>query len=247
MREWGDGVGAVPGSPIARADASVDQDLEGLLRFDPLDTAERITGRRDDDTTWLGMALAQRNGDAKRAALEQRDDTMLSNGVDRYLRICGELGFEEVLRMPFQGRSWSGEEPPGETFHVLAHRDGMLLAFDTFNTKDVNGAKVWYNWRPRDADTAHLCTSSGSYHAYDREARTGTWVGDHDAREALRHKIRRLRENGEFLSRWERRPFLWLLHHMDTKVDGYDHDAINAERIGMLPDWVRTMITPGVA
>lgn len=219
-------------------------DMDRLLGFDPLDTAERITGREGDAAMGLGLLLVQAHVAAKRQALEQRDDTQLSNRVDRYLRICGELGFEQVLCLPFVGHGWSGEEPSEEHLHILAHRDGLLLKFDTFGTRDVNGASVYYNWRPRDLNAGWGCTSSGRYHEFDRENNTGLWSGDHDAREALRHKIQRLRDNGEFLSRWRYPPFLWLLHHMDTKVDGYDHEAINRERIALLPEWVRTMITP---
>lgn len=221
-------------------------ELDRLLAFDPLDTAERLVGE-NEAATWLGMVLAQQRGEALREVLEARGDTQLTNRVARYLEITRDLGFEEVLCMPFDGRSWSGETPPDETFHVLAHRDGMLLAFDTFGTTSVNGAKVWYNWRPRDDEFNWRIVSSGSYHRWDPEARTGTWVGDHDAREALRHKIQGLRLNGEFLPRWERRPFLWLLHHMDTEVPGYDHEAINEARIALLPEWVRRMITPEAA
>lgn len=224
-----------------------DDDLDRLMRFDPLDTAERITGREGDAAMGLGMLLAWAHGDAKRWMLEQRDDTQLTNRVDRYLRICADLGFEHVLELPFTGRSWSGEEPPQEHLHILAHRDGMLLKFDTFGTRDVNGASVYYNWRPRDLSVGWDCTSSGSYHELDRENNTGIWAGDHDAREALRRKIQRLRDNGEFLPRWRHRPFLWLLHHMDTKASDYDHEAINQERIALLPAWVREMITPEAA
>lgn len=224
----------------------MDDELDRLLAFDPLAAAERLVGE-NEAATWLGMVLAQQRGEALREVLEARGDTQLTNHLSRYLAITRDLGFEEVLRMPFTGRSWSGEEPPAETFHVLAHRDGMLLAFDTFGTTHVNGAKVWYNWRPRDAEVGWRITSSGGYHGWDPETRTGTWVGDHDAREALRHKIQGLRDNGDFLSRWEKRPFLWLLHHMDTKTEGYDHHAINEERIAQLPEWVRRMITPAEA
>jgi hypothetical protein len=223
----------------------MDTNVRDMLSFDPLDTAERLLGRNTEASTALGMMLAINHNRAKREMLVSMDDTTLSNTVERYLRICGELGFEHVLCLPFEGRSWGNEPAPDEAFHVLAHRDGMLLVFDTFHTMDVNSAKVYYNWRPRpDLADAYRFTSSGGWHNYDAGRDAATWVGDHDAREAIRHKIQGLRDNGEFLARWQERPFLWLLHHMDTKQEGYDHDAINAERIGMLPGWVREMITP---
>jgi len=218
--------------------------ISDMLAFDPIDTAERIMGRGSDDATKLGMLLAMDHGRKKLAMLESLDDTTFANTVERYLRITGEMGFEEVLRLPFKGRAWDDGPAPDEAMFILAHRDGLLLKFDTYQTKDVNGASVYYNWQPNPGVDHWRVTSSGQYFDYDADTGRGTWAGDHDAREALRHKIQRLRDNGRFLSRWKQRPFMWLLHHMDTKEEGYDHDAINAERIGRLPDWVRTMITP---
>lgn len=221
--------------------------LDELLAFDPLDAAERITGLEGDAAAGLGLLLAQAHGHTKREMLEGRDDTTFSNKVERYLRIASELGFEEVLRLPFTGRAWGDEAPPEETFHVLAHRDGMLLRFDTYQCLDVNGSTLYYNWRPNQGVDAWRITSSGHWHGYTNPDHTGTWVGDHDGREALRHKIQRLRDNGKLITPWVERPWMWLLHHMDTRPAGYDHDAINDKRIAMLPDWVREMITPGAA
>lgn len=70
------------------------------------------------------------------------------------------------------------------------------------------------------------------------------WVGDHDCREAVKTNILGLIDNGVFLPKWKKRPFLWLLHYMDTKTEGYDYEAITNERIAMLPEDVRKAITP---
>jgi len=68
------------------------------------------------------------------------------------------------------------------------------------------------------------------------------WCGDHDCREALKHNITQLAENGRFLKKWKETPFLWLLHHGDSKVDGYDYEAITKARIAMLPADIRECI-----
>jgi hypothetical protein len=64
------------------------------------------------------------------------------------------------------------------------------------------------------------------------------WSGSHDGREAIKNNIKMLAENGEFLKNWLDVPFLWLLHHMDTKAEGYDYETINKERISKLPPHV---------
>jgi len=65
------------------------------------------------------------------------------------------------------------------------------------------------------------------------------WNGDHDAREAIMFNIQRLLENGSFVKMWKEPPFLWLLHHSDN---ANNYQAINAERISMLPADVQKII-----
>jgi len=65
------------------------------------------------------------------------------------------------------------------------------------------------------------------------------WVGNHDCREALKFNISELQKNGTFVKQWVDTPFLWLLHYMDTKSEGYDHEKITTERLNKLPKGVR--------
>ena len=69
------------------------------------------------------------------------------------------------------------------------------------------------------------------------------WSGDHDCREAIKHNIAGLANNGTFLHTWKEQPFLWLLHHGDTEGE-YDYDSINADRIVMLPEYIQKRICP---
>lgn len=61
------------------------------------------------------------------------------------------------------------------------------------------------------------------------------YSGYHDCRESLIWNIERLEQNGTFVPKWKKNPFLWLLHHKDTKDENYDYKQINKERIAMLP------------
>lgn len=54
------------------------RDLDRMLRFDPLDTAERMTGKssaKDDETVAVGIVLMQKNAAAREKALFERGDT----------------------------------------------------------------------------------------------------------------------------------------------------------------------------
>jgi hypothetical protein len=231
-------------------------DLDDILAFDPLQYAEDLTGRsmHDDDTVGLlGMLIAGEHAAAKNHQLQMMDDTVLQNDLDRYTRIITEMGFEQVLDLPFTAPGWYPDDPPrSEHYYIYAHRDGLLLSFDTYDGVRVNGGKVYYCWVPNDADKYYSYTSSGGFRRFDPETgdtpatrrEADYWAGDHDCREALRHNVNKLRAGGTFLPQWPagNKLFLWLLHYQDTKTPGYDYQAIGQERINMLPDWVRTMI-----
>lgn len=64
------------------------------------------------------------------------------------------------------------------------------------------------------------------------------WCGDHDGREAIKNNISLLAENGVFLKKWIEIPFLWLLHHGNTKGH-YDYEEINKNRISKFPQHIK--------
>jgi hypothetical protein len=79
----------------------------------------------------------------KNKVLMERGDTVLCNELSRYLSIIEGIGFEKVFELPFT--SGRGE---AETYFIYAHREGMVLSFDTYNTTQMNGGHLYYNWRP---------------------------------------------------------------------------------------------------
>ena len=206
-------------------------ELLEVLHTDPLLSAEKLTGKsykEDEDTMWTGFGLMRIKGDIVKAELFARGDTVFSNDLDRYQSIITDYGFELVLDITFMSRDVE------EHFYVYWHPYGLLLHFDTSQGVRVNGGKVQYCWKPTDPDANDWwwLISSGGF-------RSGVWVGDHDCREALIFHLENLRAKGEFVNPWPALPWMWLLHHGDTKVEGYDYKAINEERINMLPEYVQ--------
>lgn len=216
--------------------------IDKLLKFDALSEAERLTGVSykdkdagdgfDNPATALGLLLLQSNGRAKEAALLEVGDTLLHNELPRYRSIVEGYGFEQVL-----ADQWKSTWGDDETYFIFAHRKGLLLSFDTFNGKSVNGGKVYYNWRPASLDLINGCMSSGSF-----DSASGVWCGDHYCREGLIHNLSKMDNRGEFVTPWTKRPFLWLLHFDEAKVPGYDYKAIVEARIKRLPQWVQDFI-----
>lgn len=69
------------------------------------------------------------------------------------------------------------------------------------------------------------------------------WVGDKDAREGIQHFMMDcIIKGGEFIP-WKYSPFLWLLNHGDTKIEGFDFQKINKEIFTQFPDWVKKDIS----
>lgn len=196
--------------------------------------------------------------------LEKLGDTVYSDKVERYLLIITSIGFEKVLELDF----YSNISESNEKFYVF-WCDGMLLVFDTFRS-NVNGGNMYFNWKSNGESifpdrvsgcwnikdkTGEVpfdvlypnCLKTTDPEVLERERlwnekwkRESIFSGYIDCREAFCHQINKLKMNGTILPKWEFVPFLWLLHHEDTKVP----KKINKERIAMLPEHVRNAITP---
>jgi len=210
-----------------------DTELLEVLHTDPLGIAEELTGvsyKEDEGTQWLGFGIMQEKNKIVERELKERGDTVFSNDLDRYQQIITDYGFELALEVPFTAQYDNAEE----RMFIYWHPYGLLLKFDTYQGVRVNGGKVQYCWKPADPDARETwkLTSSGGYYG-------GVWVGDHDCREALIFNLENLRTHGEFVNPWPSLPFMWLLHHGDTKVENYDYVGITSERISMLPEHVR--------
>jgi hypothetical protein len=242
--------------------------LRKVLDVDPLLEAEKITGKsykNDQRTEMLGFAIMQRHSQQKNEILRGVDDTLLTNDLDRYVRIIEDMGFERVLEEDFincRSAAVIGDKDMTEKFFIYAHRDGLLLKFDTFTWSHkpdevhVNGGQVFYNWKNR-GEEGRYCRSSGHYvfpkteaggNNYDAEPIC--WSGDHDCREALRYNIDALRKYGNFLPQWVDCPFMYLSHFGESRENEKGefanrmriYEAKTIERIAKLPEWVRQMI-----
>lgn len=228
---------------------------KAMVEFDPLQALEDVTGKDYHDQPELSLLAHMVHCQRKNAHLLAEGDTVLQNDLDRYMAIIGDLGFVQVADVPFTVPGWTAEDPPrAEHYYMFANREkGILLGFDTYDEVRVNGGKFYYCWAPNEekcrADHVRP-TASGSYHmkpGVTRETATNDdyfWAGDHDCREAIRYHISQLEEYGSFIPTWPdgHDQLLWLLHHGDTKVNGYDLPGITAERLALLPQWVREMI-----
>lgn len=107
---------------------------------------------------------------------------------------------------------------------------------ESYRTDTLNTGKAFCVERNGD-EYAYPPQCSGGFYGDDR-----VFVGDYDIREAFAYRLNRMKETGTFAKQWPQSDFLWLLHWMDTKAEGYDYKAITAERLAMLPEHVQKAI-----
>ena len=210
------------------------EQVRETLRVDAFGDAERVTGKsykEDKATESLGVALHIRKNMAAKQMLESNGDAWFGCPLSVHERILGELGAERLLRLPFA--SYHGNKT--DSLNIWWSL-GILFVYDTYyGEQSINSGHFYYNWRPKDGITWQercQCTSSGCM------TKSGVWYGDHDIREATKLHIATLREYGELLPRWAKRPHLWLCHYMDTKNElpsSKLYDQIRTDRLAMLP------------
>lgn len=207
-------------------------EIKDALSFDAFSAAEEITGKSyktDTDTETLGVALHMMHGQSKKELLRAAGDTYWAMPLPEWLAVVKDMGFKEIFSMPIPGTK--------DTF-LMFWMPGILLKADTYlDGKSLNGATAYFNFKgPRRAMNGGSSGHAGMIDGQD------VWDGSRDAREGFRFAITQMQEAGELLPVWVKPPFLWLLHYMDTKTEGYDYQAINAERIAMLPADVQAAI-----
>lgn len=216
-----------------------DDEIAASLNFDPLAAAEQITGRsykEDDGVGFLGMTLMANRSKALDAMLA--GDTRYGMKMDAMREIAKSDGYRQVLVVPLVGTR-SGEGLPESLEVWFDDRRGILLVFSSYMTTGLNEASVYYNWKPTSERWRELTSSGG--------LQKGVWCGDHDARDAMRFNMRRLEQNGEFVTPWVHRPYLSLMSYPDwtedAKTDLSSVSRIRDERLAMLPEDVRAAIT----
>lgn len=210
------------------------KDINELHKRDPLAEAEKITGisYKDSDTvTLLGMSIMQDIQEKKKAAAHINFDSHFSMTLEEYIKVIERIGFKKIYEREFEG-TYSKD-----TLFVYWFKEkSILLKFDSHGGDRINGGNFYYNIKPNDIGNFTARSSGG--------LRDGIWAGSHDCREAIKHHIEMLSEQGTFLTQWVESPFLWLLHYMDSKVKGYDYKAINKQIIDQFPQEVKDAITP---
>ncbi len=238
-----------------------DNDIVKLLSNDSLAQAEKLTGKsykEDAATSNLGFLMGLHDNMVKDKALAAIGDTVSNMDWLAYCEMIEKFGF---------GLMVEDFSPDGGASIRLYYneKDGLLLRADSYHG-NRNAATVYYNWmpnikpeedweNPEEAEFVDFygATSTGGFNfigktdnllprnKLDPYWQNAVWAGNHDAREAVAFKMRRLRENGTFIPVWKYKPYMWLVAHWE-KDQKDDYGQINADRFAKLPQWVQDNI-----
>lgn len=231
---------------MAPMDDSTDFTFDEFLEFDPLLAAEELTGKRydDEDTAALGVGLHLMYQRAKEQELGLRGDSYHRIGYQDYLAIVEDLGFDLIFQEDFTPQGYAGEtDTPREQYRVY-WRAGLLLTAESYRGDTLNSATLYFNAEFPDSRTPFTLHLSGHLHgeAYDHEKRY-VWIGQADAREAIRHTVAQLEDRAQILPNWIEQPFLWLMNYGEKRVGTEDYAFITNAKVAEFPAAIREAVT----
>jgi len=168
-------------------DRTLDGAIDDAMNYDALHEAEKtvhkiVGGKRqpsykDDNVvgeaiTAIGFSNMQKNAESKRQLAAISNDTTLCTRLDHYLSVAESLGFKEALKMEIP-KLPEDVTRPTDYFYILTTDDGLVLKFDTYNGKDVNGGDLYFNWAFKgDTPRMPVYGGGGGWRALDRTNNT---------------------------------------------------------------------------
>lgn len=218
------------------------KEIKDVMSVDPIHVFETLSGKswkeNSDSDDYAMMAFAIAVNAQKNEVLKRNRDSYFGMSVDEYISLITQHGFEQVLCDDFTTELHGYNDK----HYIFWHHKGLLLSFDTFDGRSVNGGKIYYNWAPDPGVETWNYTSSGFM-------QDDIWIGDHDCREGIIANLTAMESAGKFLNPWTTQPItLWLLNYADTKEycgshlpTGYYKVKV-AERLSRLPEHVKAAI-----
>jgi hypothetical protein len=224
---------------------------EKILSIDSLQEAEKITGKdyhEDEETGKLGFGIHILKTEEKRRILNEQDDVTYGCNITRYFMILSELGFLHILAEPFLGRFHETESVKNEMYHILWHPTKFILcSMETYDETRLNSSRWYYSYKPNTEEDIYYNIGGGGQWWCEKEEDKSTWiyVGNWDAREAVRHQMEKFNRYGQFVE-WPEPQLLQLNSYMDwkqcTNMDfSYAVNQTN-RRFNLLPEHIRKII-----
>ena len=203
-----------------------------LLELDPIDLTERLleTPSEEWDPGVEGMvslAITSHIADLQRTKLAAMGDTHFGTKWAEFLQIAESLGFEYGLRLPFTGRTFSGN-PIVEEEVILFHESGIIIHAESFGTTDMNIATMYLEVeQPETLSSSQRDALSQCSFSFD-EDRIQIKV---DIRQGFKFHFNAIASEFIICNKWKKVPFLWFLNYMETHDKADDHEVITKHKI----------------
>jgi hypothetical protein len=221
-------------------DEQTNRMIRSTLDFDPVAEAEDMGG---EGNIGLSLAFVRDKVNMMRRLMEETGDVHNNLSYDEYCAVAEGAGFERVYTQQFKS-----DQGYPEQFRVYWNPLGFLLSVESYSWESgrssVNSAKIYYNIRvERDSMSDFRShTSSGGWEVWDDDTNEYIWGGSHDTRNALLYHVEQLSKAGGVMPQWHSLFHIWLLNYSETKVPGWDSDAINRAKIEQFPQELRDML-----
>lgn len=213
--------------------------IDELFGIDPIYLVEKVTGTSASSNIELALGLQLMKNDLLSKALEEAGDVdSFRQDLSQYISTLERGGFKQGLVM---------DVPRTRDKFYIYWRDGIIIAFDSYRDNTVvNGGSMYLNYQfDRNSEDGWGALSGCSHGPLRGKVEEGDIITrqvSKDCRQGLFNTLNKMQTGGTILPTWKQSPFLWFLHYMDTKVDGYDYNEINRERISLLPKEVQLVI-----
>ena len=200
-------------------------DIDRLLKYDPIAEAERISGKGhwsnfSEEDKMFALLLNMHHAENKERALKSDKDTYFSMSWDYLMEVLSENGFKIGTEWEFIDDQYN--QIYKEKAGIYYREDGVVVFAESIgDRKRVNSGKCFYELEMKEG-----VDSRDFYNL----VHTGCCYGENklenqlDIREGLIHELDKATMYGNFIRTWEHRRSLWVLDYMESHKR-IDHDA----------------------
>lgn len=213
-----------------------------VLNFDVVSDFEQQLGKRHEDWTeseqlqFLRQAVI--SNQVNQGYFKNMGDTHFGISWNEFLLLCENQGFEIAYRQDFLDDQW--EQKKIEEEIILFHREkGFILYADSYSSKtSVNSAKLYGEIRKKE-DIDEREAFQGLFRYSHFRTQYGTQEISLDVREGMVKKLSQLDGKYEFVTPWNKMPFVWFLNYMEEKAlrkdaFGRKFEKINQQKIALM-------------
>ncbi len=230
--------------------------IQNALDFDPVAEAEKLG---EGTSIGVAMAFSQDRAALLKRLMDQTGDVHWGQSFADYCVRVESWGFELAYNELRTVTKDDGDVV--ESYRFYWHPEGWFLTVESYTygpqdpTPGVNMAYLYYNLQvPSERKSEFWHTVSSGFWIRDTlDTPSPVWVGDHDARQAVKHTIESLKAAGAVpLAKWTEKPYYWLVNYTDTReteprrehrVVVAEWEALTKNREAQFPEALRLMLS----